>query len=30
MSLDFETWAQIVGFLVAFGVMYIAFLSDTL
>lgn len=30
MSLDFETWAQIVAFALAFGVMYLAFLSDTL
>jgi hypothetical protein len=30
MTIDFETVAQIAGFVVAFGVMYLAFLSDSL
>lgn len=30
MNLDFETWLQLVMFCVAFGVMYIALLDDTL
>lgn len=30
MSLDLETTAQIVMFVVAFGMMYLAFLSDSL
>lgn len=30
MSLDFETTAQIAMFVVAFGALYLAFLSDSL
>lgn len=28
MSLDFESWAQLIGFAVAFYVMYVNFTQD--
>jgi hypothetical protein len=30
MTIDFETLVQIAAFVLAFGVMYLAFLSDSL